>query len=67
MIFFLVITFSAVLECGSITFSATGVTIVEIIRKNSSRKNMMSFNDAVYTSASLVFLRSIFIGYGLTA
>ena len=46
---------------------AIGVTIVEIIRKNSSRKNMMSFNDAVYTSASLVFLRSIFIGYGLTA
>lgn len=35
---FLTATCSAVLECGSSTFNAIGVTIVEMIRKNSSRK-----------------------------
>ena len=46
---------------GSSTFNAIGVTIVEMIRKNSSRKNMMSLSEAVYTSAIPVLRLSIFI------
>jgi hypothetical protein len=36
---------------GSNTFTTDGLTIVEIIRKNNNKKNMMSFSEAVYTSA----------------
>ena len=38
-----------------------GEKLVEMIRKNSSRKNMMSLSEAVYTSAIPVLRLSIFI------
>ena len=41
------------------TFMAFGLTMVDNIRKKSKRKNMMSFNESVLTSASLcAFLRN---------
>jgi hypothetical protein len=50
-----------VLEFGRATFIAAGVTKVDMMRKKSNKKNIISFKEAVYTSADRVFLRSIFI------
>src|SRR4051812_5855834 len=49
------------LEFGSVSFSTLGLARVETMRKNSRRKNMMSFNDSVLTSAASLCLRLIFM------
>jgi len=46
---------------GKSSLITEGFTIVEMIRKNSKRKNIISFNEAVYTSEVRDFFLSIFI------
>jgi hypothetical protein len=43
------------LELGSINLITLGLTSVDTIRKNNIKKNIISFNDSVATSASSFF------------
>jgi hypothetical protein len=59
LVFFLFSTGVLDFALGKFTLIALGLTMVDKIRKNNSKKNMMSFNASVLTSASLcAFLRN---------